>query len=210
MSEPNKRRRGTKQVPPDNKALFYKYIAPNFDYIKSIVLFYTQNKQDVDCNYNHALTQMWKYAHTYNPEKSLKTWLHIVAKRATLQQDKERAEEASHISGVDYDFIGENGFGKNILRGGYSNLVAGSIIDNLSDKTLSALQRTPPALLFTFILYYQGYTLKEIVDIEYKGGYINSNGEDATHTIKHRIYAAKQTIRQILAKYDITASCEFE
>ena len=195
-----------KHDPVLNKPLFNKYIMPNLDEIKSLVFFYSSNKQEVDSNYNFVLTEMYKYIHTYNPAKPLKTWLHIVAKRGTQLQNKRQYDSHCHDHGISYDFDHENGDDDEVLEcgEGLTTMIVGNVIDNVSDKVLSALQRTPPALLSSFILYYQGYSHQEIVDIEYRRGYIDSNDPEAQKTIQNRIYMAKKTIKRILAEYGIT------
>lgn len=195
-----------KHDPVLNKPLFNRYIMPNLDEVRSLVFFYSANKQEVDANYNFVLTEMYKYIHTYNPEKPLKTWLHIVAKRGTQLQNKRQYDAHSHDHGISYDYDHENGDDDEVLEcgEGMTTMIVGNVIDNVSDKVLSALQRTPPALLSSFILYYQGYSHQEIVDIEYSRGYIDNNGPDAQKTIQNRIYMAKKTIKRILAEYGIT------
>ena len=195
-----------KHDPVLNKPLFKKYIEPNLDEIRSLVFFYSSNKQEVDSNYNFVLTEMYKYIHSYDPSKSLKTWIHIVARRSTQFQNKKQYQAHCHDHGLSYDFDHDNGDDDDVLEcgGGSTTMVVGNVIDNVSDKVLSALQRTPPALLSSFILYFQGYSHEEIVNIEYQRGYIDRNDPDAAKTIQNRIYMAKKIIKKTLAEYGIT------
>lgn len=196
-----------KHDPNENHALFRKYVIPNLDEIRSLVFFYSANKQEVDANYNFVLTEMYKYVHTYDTSKPLKTWIHIVAKRGTQLQNKKQSEENAHRHGIPMDYDYENGEDDEVLRcGGCSEMLSGSLIDNLSDKVFSALRRTSPQLLSAFLLYFKGHSYKEIVDIEYNRGYIDHNGQDAVKAIQSRIYMAKKEIKKLLNEYGITRS----
>ena len=171
--EPEKKQR---HDPVLNKPLFEKYIVPNLDEIRSLVFFYSSNKQEVDSNYNFVLTEMYKYIHSYDPSKSLKTWIHIVARRGTQFQNKKQYQAHCHDHGLSYDFDHDNGDDDDVLEcgGGSTTMVVGNVIH------------------------------EEIVNIEYQRGYIDRNDPDAAKTIQNRIYMAKKIIKKTLAEYGIT------
>lgn len=52
--------------------------------IYKLCMRYTFNPSDIEDNYIEVLTNMYKYIETYNPERSVQTWLHIVTKRCVL------------------------------------------------------------------------------------------------------------------------------
>lgn len=68
----------------NNNKLFELYIVPNLGEIKSLTRYYTLKPDDVNDNYQEILLELFKYIHTYNNTKSLKTWLHIAVKRYCL------------------------------------------------------------------------------------------------------------------------------
>lgn len=196
-----------KHDPNENHDLFNKFILPNLDEIKSLCFYYSSNKQEVDANYNEVLTEMYKYVHTYNPTQSLKTWLHIVTKRITYNCNKRQSQEAQHNHGLAYDFDHNNGDDDDVLECGViTHQIIGDLKDNISDELYNALLQTPPAQLSAFILYYQGYSIKDIVEIEYQRGYIDVNGPEAKLTIANRVYMAKKSLKKIFLKNGVSKS----
>lgn len=172
--------------------LFNKYIVPNFSSIKSLTRRYTDNYQDVDDNYNYCLAQMYNYIGSYDPSKSLDTWIHICTKRACFNQNKKRAEEASHWTDVDMctpDDIYQHGTNM-VVDAGF-----GTLADNVSDSMYKTLMKIPPERLSPFLLHAQNHKIREITNIEYKMGHLDKKSEDI---VKSRIYWAKLELRYLL------------
>ncbi len=63
------------EVAARRKALFDKYVTPYNRMIYKLCMRYTFNPSDVEDNYIEVLTNMYKYIETYNPERSVQTWL---------------------------------------------------------------------------------------------------------------------------------------
>lgn len=182
----------------EKRRLFDKYIAPNMNSIYTLVQRYANYSQDVDAYYNIVLTDMYNYIASYDESKSLKTWLHIVTKRTCFHHNKKDAEERSHYTDVEmcsmYD-LHQHGT-SNIVDAGF-----GTIIDNVSEKMRRALTSVPPNRLSPFLLFAQGYGIKEIAKMEHKAGHLDKcSGEE----IKSRIYWARKQITYILEKNGIT------
>lgn len=184
--------------PSEKEKLFNQYIVPNFSSIKSLTRRYTDHYQDVEENYNYCLAQMYNYIGSYDPNKSLDTWIHICTKRACFNQNKKRAEEASHYTDVDMctpEELHQNG-NSMIVDAGF-----GTLADNLSDKMYIALMSIPPHRLSPFLLFVQGHGIREITSMEYKMGHLEKRSEDM---VKSRIFWAKKELQYILRKNGIT------
>lgn len=184
--------------PREKTKLFNKYIVPNFSSIKSLTRRYTDHYQDVDENYNYCLAQLYNYIGSYDPKMNLDTWIHICTKRACFNQNKKRAEEASHWTDMEMctpDDIYQHGTNM-ITDAGF-----GTLADNVSDKMYAALMQIPPHRLSPFLLFAQGHGIREITSIEYKMGHLEKRSEDI---VKSRIFWAKKELQYILRQYGIT------
>lgn len=71
--------------------LFEKLILPNINLVYNLSIRFTNNSQDVAENYNECLANLFRYVHTYNPEKSLANWIFICCKRLIYDLDQKRA-----------------------------------------------------------------------------------------------------------------------
>lgn len=182
----------------EKERLFNLYVRPHLKSIKTLTQRYTDNYQDIDENYNHCLTQLYLYIHTYKPEQKLDTWLHIVVKRACFHQNKKRAEESSYLTDITM-------VSKEDLHGhGQTNMYEttyGSLFDNVSDQVLHALTKIHPLRLSPFLLQAQGMKIREITAAEWDKGHLEKRSEDL---VKSRIYWAKKELRYLLRQHGIT------
>lgn len=182
----------------EKERLFNKYIKPNLSEIKRLVRYYTANYQDVEDNYNICLYQLYNYIGSYNPERKLSTWFGVCIKNACFQQNKKRAEEASHWTDIEMCSMAD------LYQNGNSMLVDatfGTLIDNISDEIYDALMQIPPNRLSPFMMAVQGHKIREITEAEWKLGHLEKRSEDI---VKSRIYWAKKQLRFILEKHGIT------
>lgn len=182
----------------EQKALFQKFVVPHLTSIKSLTVRYTDKYQDVEDNYNYVLAQMYSYIYTYNPEKSLDTWLHIVTKRACFNQNEKRAQYLSIQTDLEFcspDVLHQHGTA-NIIDAGF-----GTLADNLSDVIYDALMQIDPCKLSPFLLYAQGMGVREITLLEWKAGHLERKSEDV---VKSRIYWAKKQLQHILKQHGIS------
>ena len=67
--------------------------------------------------------------------------------------------------------------------------------DNLSDEMVEAMRMIQPHKLSAFILQVQGYTIKEITEIEYMRGHLKRKNEE---NIKSRIFQARKELKELL------------
>jgi len=183
--------------------LFRQYVQPNFEVILKYVRFYIDKAQNVDDDFNYVITQMFKYIHTYNPVRSLKTWLHIVTKRSVFNQNARRSKVAGLFSNEaavkevdDEDFMAVSAVN---VEAGY-NVVIGSFLDNISDEVYNALMKIPSSKLSPFLLQMQGYSIRDIVVKEFESGHIDRQSEEI---IKSRIFWTRHELQRILKENGI-------
>ena len=86
------------EVAARRKALFDKYVTPYNRMIYKLCMRYTFNPSDIEDNYIEVLTNMYKYIETYNPERSVQTWLHIVTKRCVFDLDQRKKKHQDMLS----------------------------------------------------------------------------------------------------------------
>ncbi len=175
--------------------LFNKLIKPNFDLIKSLCTYYTNKVQDVDENYNTVLYDFYRYIHTYNPQKSLKTWIHIVVRNSTWKANKMRAKDSSMIS--DTKFVSVDDV-DSIDDASDIDLSLRFFTDKISDEVYDALLKLPTLKLSAFLLHLQGYADEEIARIEYRKGRLSKM---SISIVKNRIWTARVQLKKLLNSY---------
>lgn len=182
----------------EKRILFKRFVEPHLAVIKSLVVKYTDKYQDVEDNNVYVLSQLYMYIHTYDTAKDLKTWIHIVTKRACFNQNKKRSQYMSIQTDIEMcsnDALHQHGTA-NMVDADF-----GSLADNLSDKVYEAIMRIDPYKLSPFLLYVQGVGIREIAKIEWKAGHVDKKSEDL---VKSRIYWARRQLRYYLKEYGIT------
>lgn len=197
-TQKGRRKCGKQLSDAERQALFKLYIEPHVVVIKSLVVKYTDKYQDVEDNNIYALSQLYMYIHTYNTAQDLKTWIHIVVKRACFKQNKKRAQRMSiqtEISMCSNEDLHQHGTA-NLVEAGF-----GALSDNISDKVYSAMLKIDPNKLSPFLLYAQGLGIREIVKMEWMAGHIEKKNNEL---IKSRIYWARQQLQHYLKEYGIT------
>lgn len=181
----------------ERRRRFHDLIEPNFEFIRNLVSYYTDYRQNVDENYNTLLIDFYRYIHTYNGDKPLKTWLHSVVRNNVCTINKERAKEAAKIADAEYNPVEKSRRPDNTmdLENGLLTLA-----DSISDEVYSALLSIQPFRLSAFVLQIQGYSIEEITRIEFERGHLNRRSDDI---IKNRIFWAKKDLREILIRHGI-------
>lgn len=176
---------------------FNELIGPQYDFIRNLVSYYTDRPQNVDENYNTVLFDFYRYIHTYDGNKPLKTWIHSVVKNNVWTINRERAKEAERIADAEFNPVEKPKKNDNFidLEHGLSMLA-----DKLSDEVYSALLSLQPLRLSAFVLQIQGYSIDEITKIEYERGHLNKCSGDI---IKNRIFWARKDLREILISHGI-------
>ena len=176
--------------------MFNLYVKPNFEVIRSLTAYYTDRQQDIDANVNFVVSQMWKYIASYDPEKPLSTWLHIVTKRYCFNQNKERAKRNAVIDGMEFRSDGELKCGSGVYE-----INPFSLSDSVSDTVYTALIKVPTENLSVFLLQLQGYTIKEIAEIEFERGHLIRQSEEL---VKKRLALCRKELKDYLEAHGIT------
>ena len=133
-----------------------------------------------------------KYITTYDPQRSILNWIHIVTKRFVMEQNRrhgrlpvsENVDVYSLASSLtDEDDTHGNAMGMENYREFYN------------DDILNALDSLKPIYREALLLQQAGYKLEEIVEISYRNGNMKSRSLD---TMKSRIFLAKQQMRKLI------------
>lgn len=186
------------EVAGRRKALFDKYVIPYNRMIYKLVKQYTFKPYNVEENYWEVLTNMYKYIETYDPERSIHTWLHIVTKRCVfdLDQRREKQNEKWSSSYQIEEFASED----NVFdqEGQSSNIMGMENYHKLyNDDILDALKQLKPQYRRALLLQQAGYKLKEIAEIEYTNGALDSKNIE---TVKSRLLLARRLLQQLLTR----------
>ena len=177
--------------PKVNNRLFEEIVLPKYDYVLSIVRKYTDRPENVDENFAIVLTELYKYIQSYNPEKKLETWLHICAKRTCQEMNFKRYKQDSKYS--DNDPFSSQVAREHIMQPGVFS--TRDMSDCLTDEIVCAMRMIQPHKLSAFILQVQGYTIKEIAEIEFMRGHIDKKNEGK---VKSRIFQARKELKELL------------
>jgi len=172
--------------------LFNRYILPNRNLVYRLCIRYTFLQEDIADNYNEVLVNFFRYITTYDSQRSLLNWIHIVTKRFVMEQNRRHGrlpvsesvdvfKLASSLS--DEDETHGNAMGMDNYREFYN------------DDILAALDQLKPIYREALLLQQAGYKLEEIVEISYRNGNMKSRSMD---TMKSRIFLAKQQMRKLI------------
>lgn len=174
--------------------LFNKYVIPHKNLIYKLCIRYSFHPQDVEDNYSEALVNFFKYIETYDPDRSIQTWLHIVTKRFVLDLNNRRSAirrnddiDVCHLAGAITDDDGP----REVFLG------TDNYRDHYSDEILTALNRMKPIYREALLLQQAGYKLTEIMEISYRNGNLRTKNIE---TVKSRLFLAKQQMRKLITR----------
>lgn len=180
------------------QALFNKYVMPYNRMIYKLVRQYTFKPANVEDNYWEVLTNMYKYIESYDTSRSIHTWLHIVTKRCVFDLDQRR-EKQNEKWNYEYEvesFSTESG----LLNQEHQSADAMGIENYrelYNDDILEALDQLKPQYRRALLLQQAGYKLKEIAEIEYRNGALDSKNIE---TVKSRLLLARRLLQQLLTR----------
>lgn len=172
--------------------LFNRYILPNRNLVYRLCIRYTFLQENIADNYSEVLVNFFKYITTYDPQRCILNWIHIVTKRFVMEQNRRhgRLPVAESVdvfklapSLSDEDETHGNAMGMDNYREFYN------------DDILAALDQLKPIYREALLLQQAGYKLEEIVEISYRNGNMKSRSMD---TMKSRIFLAKQQMRKLI------------
>lgn len=177
--------------------LFKQYVTPYFNMIYKLVMQYSWDMKNVEENYNLVLLNFYRGIETYDPDRSIKTWLHICTKRQVRELERRRKrDEDIKAFNLDITDCGEEDFAASDKPS--ANLMnVDNYRDFYNDDILWVLDQMKPIHRDALILQEAGYSLKEIADIEYKRGTLKSHTID---TVKSRLFLARQFMKKHLTR----------
>lgn len=166
--------------------------------IYKLCIRYTFNPNDTEDNYIEVLTNMYKYIESYDTERSIHTWLHIVTKRCVFDLDQRRKRQQDMLNDDnDIDSISVfDGFTET-RKVSHRAMNINNYRELYSDDVLDALNQLKPQYKRALLLQQSGYKLKEIAEIEYRNGALDSRNID---TVKSRLFLARQQLQQLLTR----------
>lgn len=174
-----------------NRELFDKYIMPNYDFIMKLCERYTEFKQDVDENFNDVLLNLFVYINTYDSNRDLRTWIHIVTKRHVFGINKQRQKYGNSFQCID----SIEGFTVELDDADFEN--DSSVNGEYSDEVSTVLELMPKIHRKAFEMQLAGYSLKEIAKILNESGELDSNN---INTVKTRIFNARKFVKRHIDK----------
>ena len=177
---------------------FEKYVTPYLRMIYRLCIRYTNQSEDIPDNYTEVLANMYRYTETYDSQRPIHTWLHIVTKRCVYDLDRRRQKQQSlwnrdnEVDSFTDDWDTDDGEHSSFRVMDLSNYQ-----DYYNDDILFALEQLKPSYKRAFLLQQAGYKLKEIAEIEYKNGALESRNIE---TVKSRLFLARQQLQQLLTR----------
>lgn len=168
--------------------LFEKLIRPNVNLVYRLAIRFTHNQQDVQENYTECLANLFRYIHTYDPEKSLANWIFICCKRLIYDMNLKRSAWKTSDDLDTEDIVSPAQVSDHCM--GIHNYR-----EYYNDDILRALDGLKPIYREALLLQMAGYRLDEIMEITHRNGTLkNPNIE----TVKSRLFLAKQKMRKMI------------
>ncbi len=196
------------EVARKRNELFAQYVTPYYNMIYKLVMNYTFNPANVEENYNEVLINFFRRIDTYNPERSIRTWIHIVTKRMVfeLERRRRRHDNKNHDRSIEsYQDCGDEEILPSQVCTAISTSVKtssncmglGNYRQYYNDDILEVLDSMKPIHRDAILLQEAGYSLKEIADIEYRKGTLKSHNIE---TVKSRLFLARQFLKKNLTR----------
>lgn len=138
---------------------------------------------------------MYKYIESYDPQRSIQTWLHIVTKRCVFDLDQKRQKQQNMVSRDNEVDTFTNDYDEECVS--YRAMNLSNYQELYNDDILIALEQLKPSYRRALLLQQAGYKLKEIAEIEYKNGALESRNIE---TVKSRLFLARQQLQQLLTR----------
>ena len=176
-------------------ALYNKYVTPFYNMIYKLTMQYSFKSENVEENYTEVLINFYRRIETYDPRRSIRTWLHICTKRHVMALDKKRQTHNNINDDNDIDTFCEDIF--NYDKIGANMMDIDNYREMYNDDILAVLDELKPIHRDALLLQAAGYSLKEIVEIEYKKGTLKSRNIE---TVKSRLFLARKYLKKRLTR----------
>lgn len=193
--EPVKDRECDPEVIARRTALFNQYVYPFKNMIFKLVVQYSSNPDNVKENYSDVMANFYRRIETYDPNRSIRTWLHICIKRQVWTCERQRQvhnnkDRDNDIEDYEEELLADDHVSGNAL--GVSNWR-----DLYNEDIVSVLEELKPRHRDALILQESGYSLKEIAEIEYRKGSLKTPNIE---TIKSRLRLARQHLKNNISR----------
>jgi RNA polymerase sigma factor (sigma-70 family) len=183
----------TEESIEERTRLFEKLILPNINLVYRQAIRFTDNRRDIPENYNECLINLFRYVHTYNPEKNLAGWIFICCKRLIIDLNRRRAAFKT-TDDLDVECIpshyAEESSGASGNRMGLDNYR-----EFYNDDILRAIDSLNPIYREALLLQQAGYRLEEITEIAHRNGTLKTPNLE---TVKSRLFLAKLKMKQMI------------
>lgn len=180
------------EVAARRNKLFQQYVAPYYNMIYKLCMNYTYNPVNVPENYNGVLINFYRRIETYDPNKPIRTWLHIVTKRQIAELERKRKVHDNRNDDYDIEELCKYSDKQSSNSMGIDNYR-----DVYSDEILAVLDSMKPTHRDALLLQEAGFSIKEIAEIEHNKGVLKSRN---TETIKSRLFLARQYLKKHLTR----------
>lgn len=176
-----------------NTELYNQWITPRMGDVKSLIRYYISDHNQYDHIFSETCESLLKYIHTYNPEQSIDTWLHVVVKRKVFAEEKKH----QRLNANKTDYLLEDNLQNAIFE--EPSATTEDPLDmefykqHLSDIPYRALCGLDKNLRNPLLMLINGYSIKEITQHELDRGALDWFSVNA---IKTRISIAKDTMRR--------------
>lgn len=182
------------EVAARRKALFEKYVVPYLNMVYKLCINYTYTPANVEENYTEVLINFYRRIETYDPQKSIHTWLHIVTKRQIMEIERKRKRHENR----NYDSDIEEYSNTAIDDGpSWNTMGVDNYTEMYGDDILEVLEEMKSIHRDALILQESGYSLKEIAEIEFKKGTLKSRNIE---TVKSRLFLARRFLKNNLTR----------
>jgi RNA polymerase sigma factor (sigma-70 family) len=173
----------TPEIAERRRLLFEKYVSPYLNMVYKLCINYTYNPANIKENYTEVLVNFYRRIETYDESRSILTWLHIVTKRQIAEIERKRKQDNNKDYDRDIELFG--GAVSNYSDPSGNVMEIGNYRELYNDDILSALDQMKSIHRDAFLLQEAGYSLKEIVEIEFNKGTLKSRNVE---TIKSRLF----------------------
>ncbi|WP_291598992.1 RNA polymerase sigma factor [Bacteroides sp.] len=174
--------------------LFNTYVLPHVNLVYKLCIRYSYSSADIEDNYNEVLINFYKYIESYDPARSIQTWLHIVTKRFIGDMNNKRSQYKT-TDDVNVNQLAESLLDEDDISGNSMDIT--NYPQMYNDDILAALSKIKPIYREALLLQQAGYKLNEIMEISYRNGNLRTKNIE---TVKSRLFLAKQQMRKLITR----------
>ena len=175
------------ELTDEEREKFEKLVVPHLSEIKQLVAYYSTNPTYFEDNYCFVLEELVCYINNFDTSRmdKLKSWIHVVVKNCVNKHNDKNNKFQSLLSGVCYEAYTSR------CTLAASPSCTTNLFENISDEMYNALMKVPAFKLRPFLYSVQGYSIKEIIQLEMEAGSLKKPSE---YAIKCRIFSAKNIL----------------